>query len=195
MFISTLALAEGTFKALKPNEETRVFYIYVDAGSRLNHYVPSGWMGDYGDLKMNTRSTETVKGNGSCLRFQYSAERKQGAGWTGVYWQLPANNWGDKKGGYDLTGYKTLKFDARGDKGGEYIDKFGMGGISGQMEEGDSDSADSDSIELSTTWKEYSIDLRGRDLSHIIGGFLFVLNADMNPQGATFYVDNIRYEK
>src|SRR5215203_2706532 len=30
-----------------------VFYIFKDRGSRLNHYVPSGWMGDYGDLKMN----------------------------------------------------------------------------------------------------------------------------------------------
>src|SRR4051812_15514527 len=30
-----------------------VFYVFENRGSRLNHYVPSGWMGDYGDLKMN----------------------------------------------------------------------------------------------------------------------------------------------
>ena len=42
-------------------------------------------------------------------------------GWGGVVWQNPANNWGDKPGGWNLTGAKKLSFWARGDKGGEKV--------------------------------------------------------------------------
>ena len=37
-----------------------VFYIFTERGSRLNHYIPSGWMGDYGDLKFNQGWKEKV---------------------------------------------------------------------------------------------------------------------------------------
>lgn len=186
----------------KPSDD--VFFIFKDRGSRLNHYIPSGWMGDYGDLKMNTGyhdtpgparvQTKTVNDN-TCIQIKYSAQRAQGGGWAGIYWQQPANNWGDKKGGMNLSNYKSLTFWMRGEKGGEYIDKAMMGGISGISEDGDSDSASVEPIELTKEWKEYTIDLRNIDPSYIVGGFCFVLNADMNPEGATFYVDEIKYEK
>lgn len=177
----------------KPIEKE--FYIYTERGSRLNHYIPSGWMGDYGDLKLNPGVKEKPKGGETCLQIKYSAERKQGAGWCGIYWQTPANNWGDKKGGYDLAKYKTLKFFARGEKGGEMIDKFMIGGITGQTEEGDSDENSIEAIELTKEWKEYEIKLVGLDLSHIVGGFGFAVNGDINPQGMTFYLDEIRLEQ
>lgn len=176
-----------------PKLTDEVAYVYVDAGSRLNHYIPSGWMGDFGDLKVGTNVKEGAY-KGASIKIQYSAERKQGAGWTGIYWQMPANNWGDKKGGYDLSKYKTLSFMARGVKGGEVIDKFMIGGITGQMEEGDSDGADTGQVELTKQWKRYEINLDKKDLTHIIGGFGFVLNSDTNPGGATFYIDEIKFD-
>lgn len=202
-----------------------VFYIYKDRGSRLNHYIPSGWMGDYGDIKMNQGWTEAMadkkagaadkknmkkgKGNEDAteaaapaganvdtqIQIRYTAERKQGAGWAGIYWQHPANNWGDKKGGFDLSAYKKLKFQARGENGGEVVDKFFIGGITGQTEEGDTDEASLATVELTKDMKEYEIDLNGLDLSHIIGGFGVAMNADANPNGFTIYLDNIRLEK
>jgi hypothetical protein len=185
-----------------------VFFIFTERGSRMNHYIPSGWMGDYGDLKFNQGWKEKVekpKSTGkrpaeagkdeTCIQVKYTAERKQGAGWAGIYWQNPANNWGDKRGGFDLTGYKKLKFWARGEKGGEIVDKFFLGGITGQTEEGDSDEASVSPVELTKDWKEYSIDLTGLDLSHIIGGFGMAANAEVNPNGFTIYVDEIRLEK
>lgn len=171
------------------------FFIYNDFPSKENHYIASGYMGDYGDVKMDLKfSTNTASGL-TCIRVVYLADRLQGAGWSGVYWQHPHNNWGDKKGGYNLSGFKKLKFKARGARGGEYIDKFFMGGIVGQTQDGDSDQIDSDSIELTNKWKEYEIGLQGLDLSHIIGGFGFVMNADTNPDGFVMYLDEIRYEK
>lgn len=185
-----------------------VFYIFTERGSRLNHYIPSGWMGDYGDLKFNQGWKEKVqkpKGakkpktgeakDETCIQVKYTGERKQGAGWAGIYWQHPANNWGDKRGGYDLTGYKKLVFWGRGEAGGETIDKFFIGGITGQTEEGDSDEASVSPVELTKEWKEYTIDLTGLDLSHIIGGFGMAANAEVNPNGFTIYLDEIRLEK
>jgi hypothetical protein len=186
------------------------FYIFADRGSRLNHYIPSGWMGDYGDLKMNQG---WVKGNApakkaakegdaaagpaedTCIQIKYTAERKQGNGWSGIYWQHPANNWGDKRGGFDLSAYSKMSFEARGEQGGEVIDKFFIGGITGQTEEGDSDEASISPVTLTKDWKKYEISLKGLDMSHIIGGFGFAANADANPNGFTLYLDNIKLEK
>ncbi|HIE36441.1 MAG TPA: hypothetical protein EYP89_04295 [Candidatus Omnitrophica bacterium] len=53
-------------------QEKKVFYIYADKNSPQNHFIPSGWMGDYGDLKFNERSL-TKKGFSkvllTCSRF------------------------------------------------------------------------------------------------------------------------------
>ena len=43
-------------------------------------------------------------------------------------------------------------------------------------------------------WKQYVINLEGKDLSSISGGFAWATNLDVNPDGATFYLDDIRYE-
>lgn len=172
--------------------------VFTERGSRANRYAPSGWMGDFGDLKMNAgwvREDKKDSKENTCIQIKYSAERKQGAGWAGIYWQNPANNWGDKKGGFDLTKYTKLTFWARGEKGGETVEKFFMGGITGQTEEGDSDEAAVTKIKLTPEWKQYTVDLKGLDLSHIIGGFGFAVSADSNPSGLTMYIDEIRYEK
>ncbi len=202
-------------KAKKTPVGGDVFFVFHERGSRLNHYAPSGWMGDYSDLHINMGWIKDVakpKGakaaakkaavadvdadkDETSMQFKYTAERKQGAGWAGVYWQHPANNWGDKRGGYDLSGYTKLVFWAKGEKGGEVVDKFFIGGITGQTEEGDTDEASISPVQLTKDWKEYSIPLTGLDLSHIIGGFGFAINADSNPNGATLFLDEVRFEK
>lgn len=181
-----------TVTVVQAKDAIKDFYIYTERGSKENHYIPSGWMGDFGDLKFNQGSEVKPAGGKYCIQIKYSGEKKQAAGWTGIYWQSPANNWGDKKGGFDLSGYKKLTFMARGEKGGEMIDKFMLGGITGQTQDGDSDNAQTDMIELTKEWKEYSMDLEKLDLKHIIGGFGFAMNADSNPNGATFYIDEIK---
>lgn len=181
--------------AAKPvNKTDSVFWVYKHAGAKENHYIPSGWMGDFGDLKFNPRFLEKPAAP-HCIQVKYSAERKEGAGWAGIYWQDPANNWGDKKGGWNLTGFKTLKFKARGETGKEYIEKFLVGGISGQGESSDSVSTDTGGLELTKDWKEYELSLADQDLSEVIGGFGFVVSADSNPNGQAFYLKEIRFEK
>jgi len=194
--IILLALAVVLPVYVKAQEETtqkpKEFVIYRDKNSRDNHYIPSGWMGDYGDIKLNDQYTQNPQSGNTCIQFVYSAKKSQGQGWAGVYWQNPANNWGTKKGGFDLTGMNKLTFWARGEKGGEKIEKFVVGGIKGTY--ADTAEVSIGPIELTNNWKQYTINLSGKDLTYISGGFCWVTTSDLNPEGATFYLDEIKFE-
>jgi len=176
----------------KPKE----FGVYSDMGSRDNHFIPSGWMGDYGDISLNDKTAENPHSGTTCIKFGYNAKKAQGKGWAGVYWQNPAQNWGSRKGGFDLTGMTKLTFWAKGAKGGEIIQKFLVGGLGIEPKATYPDSVEVElgPIELTDTWKQYTINLAGKDLSYISGGFCWVTTADLNPEGATFFLDDIKFE-
>ncbi|MFH0940462.1 MAG: hypothetical protein V1840_01215 [Candidatus Omnitrophota bacterium] len=168
------------------------FYIYADKGSIMNHFIPSGWMGDFSDLKIDTGSVENPYFGKSCLKITYMNKASSGARWVGMYWQNPPNNWGGVDGGFDLSRATKVTFWARGEKGGERIEEFKIGGIMGEYS--DSDTAGIGPVVLDKDWKQYTLDLKGKDLSYIIGGFAWATNLDVNPDGATFYLDEIKYE-
>ena len=163
------------------------FVVYDEKGSTNNHYSSSGWMGNTKAVKMDEGCTNNPHGGKTCLRFEYSAA----ADWAGVVWQDPANDWGDQAGGYDLTGAKKLKFWARGDQGEETVTfKFGILGPDKNYP--DSASGDSGAIKLTKEWTEYTIDLGGKDLTHIKTGFVWSLAGQGQP--VVFYLDDIRFE-
>ena len=173
--------------------EWKGFPVYIDNGYFKNHFIPSGWMGDHGDIKINPNCRENIHSRNSCIRIEYTAKGKQGNAWAGIYWQNPENNWGMRKGGgFDLSTSTKLTLWARGENGGEVIREFKMGGISGAYP--DSDSASIGPVTLTKEWKQYIIDLTGMDLSYIIGGFCWVASAMDNPEGMVFYLDDIIYE-
>lgn len=169
------------------------FYIFSTKGARDNHYVPSGFMPNGNCITFSDTWQKNCQLGKTCMRVVYDVECSRGdQKWAGVYWLNPANNWGSRKGGYNLTGAKRLAFWARGDKGGEQVQEFTVGGVSGDYP--DSDTAMIGPVILGTKWREYSIDLRGKDLSYISGGFAWTTSEDVNPEDCTFYLDNIRFE-
>lgn len=172
--------------------EAREFVVYLDRANKDKHYIPSGWMGDYGDIKMDDSSAVNPYSGSTCIQFTYSAKKTSGQGWAGVYWQNPANNWGSKVGGFDLNNMTKLTFWARGEKGGELIQKFMVGGIKGAYP--DSSVIELGLVELTDTWKQYTINLAGKDLSYISGGFAWTATAELNPEGCVFYIDDIKFE-
>lgn len=187
-----------------PPTPKSAFYVYQDADSPNNYYKSTGYIGDVGDIHIN----EVFEGNthlgGTCIRVVYDAEGKgpnecpysPPCRWAGVYWQEPPNNWGKdavwEGRGFDLSGYNRLVFWARADKACTI--EFKVGGINEPY---------GDSLvyprgihaELSEDWQKCEIDLEGADLKHIIGGFVWVTNWDTNPDGVTFYLDDIRFER
>ena len=52
------------------------------------------------EIKMDPPCTVKPQAGASCLKCEFASDK----GWGGVVWQNPANDWGDKGGGYDLTG-------------------------------------------------------------------------------------------
>lgn len=168
------------------------FPVYTDENSPDNHYIPSGWMGDYSDISYDGAHMRGAHRGSTCIKIAYSSRATQGARWAGIYWQNPANNWGNSPGGFDLTGASRLVFWARGEKGGERIEEFKVGGIAGEYP--DSDVSGIGPVTLSSEWKKFVIDLDDRDLSSIVGGFAWSANLDNNPDGFTIYLDDIRFE-
>lgn len=182
----------GESRTVQGNE----FYVYKDIGSRLNHFIPSGWMGNTKAIKMNQKVSVDGKSlDDTCIKFSFTPSKEDTVTWAGVYWQFPANNWGTIDRAYDLSIYKKMKFKVRGEVGKEYINSFGIGGITGTTASGDSGNAEIGPIELTKEWKEYEINLDGVDLSHIIGGFVWSIDGDFNQGPTSFYLDEIRFVK
>ena len=157
-------------------------------------YYPSGWMGDWGDISFDDQCTENPYNGRTCIKITYSAQASQGKSWAGIYWQHPQDNWGNKEGGYNLSGFERITFWAKGKKSGEKLE-FKVGGITGPYGDSLQPAKTTGIIILTNTWQKYSIDLTGENLSHIIGSFCWVTNISSNPSGCTFYLDDIRYER
>ncbi len=169
------------------------FFIYKDRGASVNHFVPSGFMPNGKCLKFDDNWKDNCYEGSSCIKVFFDvACALNDQKWSGVYWLNPANNWGKQKGGFNLQGAQKLTFWAKGEKGGERIEEFKIGGISGDYP--DTDSAVIGPVILTNQWRQYTIDLRGKDLSYMSGGFSWSTSVDANPENCIFYLDNIQYQ-
>ncbi|NOZ26089.1 MAG: hypothetical protein GXO94_08400 [Nitrospirae bacterium] len=191
----------------------RAFYVYTDLSAAGNHFVTLGRMSSPGDadkvgIEPGFRG-DCLSGS-TCIRNTFSSA---GDNWGGWYFMngvlegedtVPKLNWGEyPDAGFDLSGATRLTFHARGERGGERVEFFAFGlgrdPATGSPLTSYPDSSPKIStgyITLSETWREYSIDLAGADLSYVIGGFAWVSASDENGgRDITFYLDDISYDK
>ncbi|MFT3785429.1 MAG: glycoside hydrolase family 2 TIM barrel-domain containing protein [Tepidisphaeraceae bacterium] len=149
-------------------------------------YVWSGWMGKIEAIKQDEKSTDNPQAGKECMKVTFDSADNFG----GIVWQAPANDWGDQPGGFDLTGAKKLTFWARGNEGGEKVDfKFG---IIGKEKPFPDTASGATSVTLEKDWKQYEIDLAGKDLRRIKTGFVWAVGNPGKP--VTFYLDEVKYE-
>jgi hypothetical protein len=161
--------------------------VYSEADQKMP-YLPTGWMGNVKAMKMDPNCTVQPHGGKTCIRVEYQAAD----GWAGVVWQHPANDWGDRPGGWNLTGARRLSFWARGDKGGEVV-TFEFGLIGRDKRFHDSARGKLENVKLTSEWRQYRFDLKNLDLSRIKTGFAWVVTGKAG--GATvFYVDDVVYD-
>jgi len=162
---------------------------------------------------MNEEWEDKVHDGRTAIQCQFEVRDNNWGGWYFQYGTLPedaedlAENWGTiPKAGLNLTGYTRLTFWARGEKGGEKVEFFCLGigrdTKTGKATEDYPDSSkkrttDEKTIVLRTEWKQYTIDLKGCDLSYVLGGFGWATNASKNKgeSSVIFYLDDIYYEK
>ena len=184
-------------------------FVYADASCAGNHFSARGKMGDAANvLTMNEACTNHPFSGLTCIEAKFLAN---GSNWGGWYFMngvllgsetSPRENWGTyAHSGVNLQGAPRLKFRAKGRNGGERVEFF-VGNV-GRNEAGNpiasypdsSSKATTGFITLSTVWEEHTIDLAGRDLSYVLGGFGWVTSANSNGgHDVTFYLDDIRYE-
>jgi hypothetical protein len=129
----------------------------------------------------------------TCIKVSYKPGPK---GWGGIYWQNKPDNWGDQPGdSLGQGGFKKLTFWARGRRGEEILE-FKAGGIHAPGKPyKDSFEVGIRKVTLESKWKQYTINLEGKNLASVIGGFCWVANQSANPNGLTFYLDDILYER
>lgn len=163
------------------------FVLYGDGGAAKPPYVPTGWMGNTKAMKLDEENKTNPHSGTTCLKFDFTASD----GWGGIVWQSPASDWGDKPGGWDLSGAKSLSFWARGEKGGE-VASFQIGILGSDKKFSDSANAKLDNVVLTNEWKQYRLDLSAKNLSRIKTGF--VINVANPGKPLTIYVDDISYE-
>jgi hypothetical protein len=168
---------------------------YFDIGSR---FTASGWMGDgeFGTayIRLQEACKEKPRSGPACVKVTYATFGPKT--WGGIYWQNRTGNWGDYAGD-DLSkaGYRYVTFWARGETGDEAVEFKAGGIIAPGKTHADSFEVSLGRVSLTREWRQYRMDLTGKDLSSVIGGFCWVANRPSNPDGLTFYLDDIRFER
>jgi len=166
--------------------------------------IPAGWMSGNGQpasvIQMNTVAVQCHSDPG-CLRFRYTV----GGGWAGIYWwpldcgesgiDVAWNRVRSGSCGIDVlragnfSAVERFTFWARGERGEETIE-FKIGSPDVAPIPGRSTGR----VSLKPTWERYQIDLQDIDMSKVIGLFLWTATDQDNPNGAVFYLDDIRFE-
>jgi len=196
------------------------FWVYQDSGSAGNHFFEWVRFPDAeAAVDISGSWTETKHSGATAIRCTF--RNLDGRNYGGFLFQngilkgaekAPGMNFGtEANAGLNLTGATQLSFWARGESGGEVV-RFFMGGIGwdttglrrpqkpctekvqGPCPYPDSTPRAMIQQVLTREWKRYVIDLRGRDLHYLLGGFGWYADAVSNPEGAVFYLDDIQYE-
>jgi hypothetical protein len=189
------------------NAVNQKLYVYKDFVDGLNNFTQKAWMGDTNDhVPPMNEAAGGYSGTGIAATLDLSAHLWGGymiinGTFAAAESLTPYNNLGEFDAGLDLTGARKLVFYARGDKGGEEVEFFlaGLGWLNETVIEKYPDSTPKVSagvVTLSKEWKQYEIDLTGKNLTRIACGFGWVANDRTNAgtKKITFYMDEIYYE-
>jgi hypothetical protein len=162
------------------------------------YFAPSGWMGD-GEkgtkyVRVNPMCTDNPRRRPYCEQWVYAPD-DAAIGWAAVAYQYPENNSGDRPGlNLSRHGYTRLTFWARGLKGDERVLFKAGDHTKPDVSYPASFVADTGYVTLTRAWKQYSVDLRGKDLSNVVCGFAWVARQAPDGGPIVFYVDDVRYE-
>ncbi len=182
------------------------FSVYDDASSAANNFHVRGYMGTAA-AHMAEDWTNRPRSGVNCIRA--SVDTLAYGYWAGCYFlngylqgmdRNPRPNWGEiPDAGINLAGATKLTFWARGETGTETVEFYCLG-IGRDTNSGAALAAYPDSsfklstgwVTLTTEWKQYTINLQGRDLGYVLGGFGW--SSHSSPGGVVFYLDDISYD-
>jgi len=185
------------------------FPVYDDLGSPGNHF--HAWAAIPNEralVRISGGSTENPHSGATAIRAELDPATPDGyAGFYFLNGVMPAGetspqlNFGTvPDAGADLRGATALTFWARGSRGRERV-QFFLAGVGRNPDTGkriapypDSSPVIKKSVILSRRWTKYRIDLAGKNLSYVLGGFGWVASSNENPAGVVLFLDDIQYE-
>ncbi len=167
----------------------------TDAGSELTlplavdeaGYVPSGYFGDGETPGAIAMATNCDQRAGDEAGFCHTVTWTPGigsAGFGGVFWQYPANNFGSEAGLKLPQGATELSFWAWGESGGEAVEFF-----SGLDVATDGYRASTGVVTLTDTPTQYTMSLCDADYDEVVSAFGWVAADATDP--VSFSIDDI----
>lgn len=161
------------------------FYVYED-GDDLP-YIPTGYMGDFQHLKVDGKHKRERRSGGASLKITYDHT----GGWYGLAFVDPPDDWGDRPGGFNLTGATKLTFWAKSTSD-KVVATFGYGMIGENKPYYDTDKRSSKEA-LTKEWKQYSVNIpKNADLRCIKTGFTIYGGGIGEPY--SIWIDDVRFE-
>lgn len=160
------------------------FYVYQD-GADLP-YIPTAYMGNTKMMGIDDKNIRNKKNGDYSLQISYG----DSDGWFGVGFVDPPDDWGDKLGGYNLTGATTFSFWAKASSNNVEA-TIGFGLIGNEKTYYDTEKK-SLKLKLTTEWKKYSIDVSQSDMSCIRSGLTVYSGGSGSPQ--FIWLDDVLFE-
>ena len=164
--------------------------VYEDEGDQQSHFIPSGFFGDFADLALTPADRSLPHGGATAIRIDYRPRGSQR--FAGIFWQC--GTFGDTQDvGFNLSAARQVQFWARASAAGAKAE-FKVGGITGSFPDSfPSTPTNPVIVDLGQDWRQFSIDVSGRNLTRVIGGFMFVTSTAQNPNGLTVFLDDITW--
>jgi hypothetical protein len=156
-------------------------------------YYPGGRIGDVDDINVAPLDERGDRAGRMSVQIDYRPRHAGGLGWAGIYFLYPDGNWG-RMPGRNLNGATRLTFWACAD----HVTRaeFAVGGIRDpRLPYVDSlQSVSTGIVAVTPTWQRYEIDLKGKDLSSVIGGFGLVTSRDQDRDARSLFLDEITFD-
>jgi hypothetical protein len=182
----------------RPTDEVGTpVYVYKDEGLP-GKFIPAGWMPDGEGIAQSTSEKDTPHSKPHCLRLHCQLSKRP---WVGVYFLL-AGEWEPKQTFNLFTRLKAKRGDpircrfwARSRQGAEV--QFKVGGVTkGKIRDSLTFPVATPWVKLTPKWKMYEIDLTGKDVSSLVGGFMWVCDRAHNSgEDVSFDLDTIYFVK
>ena len=156
---------------------------------------PSAWQGDWGDLVVDACWGDHPYSQPEALKLEYTAQSAGSAfaeGWVGIVWESQHPE------GEDVRLYNQVRFYARGEQGGERVTFF-FGGertnlaacLQGEITCVAQTLPPALPTTLSQDWQLYTLDVSSLPRGSVVDGLGWVASACQNPDGVTFYLDDV----